>query len=226
MWCVNVGHRREELAERDVRPGDGAVLQHAVVHDERAVGGACHAHRRSCAGRPRPCLLHHRRLLGGRDRAALHAVLQQCARPAGEEADPVAAAAPITARPICRRRSTAARATATGWTAPTNWSSSCPRRTRSAGRDGMSIEAFADFLVDEFRETVARLGADRIGAFVGEPMQASGGVIVPPDDYLPRIRADLPRQRHPLHLRRGGHRLRPARRTSLPRAKCSASTPT
>ena len=40
MWCVNVGHRREELAARDVRPGDGAVLQHAVVHDERAVGAS------------------------------------------------------------------------------------------------------------------------------------------------------------------------------------------
>ncbi len=52
----------------------------------------------------------------------------------------------------------------------------------------MTVEAFADFLVDEFRETVARLGADRIGAFVGEPVQASGGVIVPPDGYLQRIR--------------------------------------
>ncbi|MCV3242900.1 aminotransferase [Mesorhizobium sp. ZC-5] len=53
---------------------------------------------------------------------------------------------------------------------------------------GLSVEAFADFLVDEFRDTVARVGADRIGAFVGEPVQASGGVIVPPDGYLKRIR--------------------------------------
>ena len=52
---------------------------------------------------------------------------------------------------------------------------------------GMSVAAFCDFLVEEFRETVARVGADRIGAFVAEPVQASGGVIVPPDDYLPRI---------------------------------------
>ncbi|SMH55265.1 aminotransferase [Mesorhizobium australicum] len=52
---------------------------------------------------------------------------------------------------------------------------------------GMSVEAFSDFLVEEFRETVARIGAERIGAFVAEPIQASGGVIVPPDDYLPRI---------------------------------------
>ena len=116
----------------DGRAGDGALLQHALVHDERAVCGARRAARRPCPWRPRPCLLHHRRLLGGRDRAALHAVLQQCARPAREEADRLAAAAPITARPTCRPRSTAARATATGWTAPTSWSSSCRRRTRSA----------------------------------------------------------------------------------------------
>ena len=50
MWCVNVGHRREELAEVDVRAGDGAVLQHAVVHDERALGGAGQAHRGHAPG--------------------------------------------------------------------------------------------------------------------------------------------------------------------------------
>jgi adenosylmethionine-8-amino-7-oxononanoate aminotransferase len=54
--------------------------------------------------------------------------------------------------------------------------------------DGMSIEAFEDFLVAEFETTIARVGADRIGAFVGEPVQASGGVIVPPGNYLKRIR--------------------------------------
>ncbi|RVC98837.1 aminotransferase class III-fold pyridoxal phosphate-dependent enzyme, partial [Mesorhizobium sp. M2A.F.Ca.ET.029.05.1.1] len=53
---------------------------------------------------------------------------------------------------------------------------------------GMSVAAFTDFLVDQFRDTIARVGADRIGAFVGEPVQASGGVIVPPDGYLKRIR--------------------------------------
>jgi adenosylmethionine-8-amino-7-oxononanoate aminotransferase len=53
---------------------------------------------------------------------------------------------------------------------------------------GVTVEAFADFLVDEFGDTVARVGADRIGAFIAEPVQASGGVIVPPPGYLKRIR--------------------------------------
>jgi adenosylmethionine-8-amino-7-oxononanoate aminotransferase len=53
---------------------------------------------------------------------------------------------------------------------------------------GMSVEAFADFLAEEFRDRVKTIGAEKIGCFVGEPIQASGGVIVPPQDYLKRIR--------------------------------------
>ena len=52
---------------------------------------------------------------------------------------------------------------------------------------GMSVEAFCDLLVEEFRQTIESIGADRIGAFVGEPVQASGGVIIPPPGYWPRI---------------------------------------
>lgn len=64
---------------------------------------------------------------------------------------------------------------------------------------GMSVAAFADQLVAEFRDTVARLGAERIGAFVAEPVQASGGVIVPPETYLPRI-AELCRANEILYI--------------------------
>jgi adenosylmethionine-8-amino-7-oxononanoate aminotransferase len=62
---------------------------------------------------------------------------------------------------------------------------SCPDPFRRP--DGMDVAQFADWLVQEFADTVERVGADRIGAFVGEPVMASGGVIVPPDGYLPSI---------------------------------------
>jgi adenosylmethionine-8-amino-7-oxononanoate aminotransferase len=52
---------------------------------------------------------------------------------------------------------------------------------------GMTIEAFCDFLVDEFRDIIEQRGAERIGAFIAEPVMASGGVIVPPDGYLMRM---------------------------------------
>jgi adenosylmethionine-8-amino-7-oxononanoate aminotransferase len=34
---------------------------------------------------------------------------------------------------------------------------------------------------------IDRVGADRIGGFIAEPIQASGGVIVPPEGYLKRM---------------------------------------
>lgn len=53
---------------------------------------------------------------------------------------------------------------------------------------GRTEQEFADDLVAEFRATVDALGADRIAAFFAEPIMGSGGVIVPPADYLPRVR--------------------------------------
>ncbi len=53
--------------------------------------------------------------------------------------------------------------------------------------EGMSEADFCDALVAEFEALIARVGADRIGGFIAEPIQASGGVIVPPEGYLRRM---------------------------------------
>jgi putrescine aminotransferase len=52
----------------------------------------------------------------------------------------------------------------------------------------MSLTAFSDFLVQEFADKIAELGADKIACFIAEPAQASGGVCIPPPNYLPRMR--------------------------------------
>ncbi len=52
--------------------------------------------------------------------------------------------------------------------------------------EGMSITDFTDHLIAELASTIATHGAERIAAFVAEPVMASGGVIVPPEGYLPR----------------------------------------
>ncbi len=52
---------------------------------------------------------------------------------------------------------------------------------------GMTEADFCDMLVAEFEDLIARVGGDRIGGFIAEPIQASGGVIVPPDGYLRRM---------------------------------------
>jgi len=41
---------------------------------------------------------------------------------------------------------------------------------------------------DLLEELILREGPETIAAFIGEPVQGAGGVIVPPDDYWPRIR--------------------------------------
>jgi adenosylmethionine-8-amino-7-oxononanoate aminotransferase len=41
---------------------------------------------------------------------------------------------------------------------------------------------------DMLEEAILREGADTVAAFIAEPVQGSGGVIVPPDDYFPRVR--------------------------------------
>jgi len=52
--------------------------------------------------------------------------------------------------------------------------------------EGMSVEGYCDHLIAELEQTIARIGADKIAAFVGEPILASGGVVVPPEGYFKR----------------------------------------
>jgi 4-aminobutyrate--pyruvate transaminase len=58
-------------------------------------------------------------------------------------------------------------------------------------RPGESEAAFVDRLVAELEELIAREGADTIGAFIAEPVQGAGGVIIPPAGYFPRVQAVL-----------------------------------
>ena len=45
-----------------------------------------------------------------------------------------------------------------------------------------------DFLLRELEETIERLGPDQVAAMIGEPIMGVGGVLIPPDDYWPRVR--------------------------------------
>lgn len=44
-------------------------------------------------------------------------------------------------------------------------------------------EAFCDFLVDELERKILELGPENVMCYIAEPVLASGGVIVPPQDY-------------------------------------------
>jgi PLP-dependent transaminase len=53
--------------------------------------------------------------------------------------------------------------------------------------------ADVDALVAELEHTIAEQGAERIAAFVGEPVMGVGGMIPPPDGYWPRVQEVLRR---------------------------------
>jgi putrescine aminotransferase len=48
-------------------------------------------------------------------------------------------------------------------------------------------------LVDELEKTIGEVGAERITAFIGEPVVGVGGMIPPPGDYWPRVQEVLRR---------------------------------
>ncbi|MCI5098487.1 MAG: aspartate aminotransferase family protein [Rhodobacteraceae bacterium] len=54
------------------------------------------------------------------------------------------------------------------------------------GQD-MDPEAFGLARAQELEEAILELGEDRVAAFIAEPVQGAGGVIVPPDSYWPEI---------------------------------------
>ena len=53
--------------------------------------------------------------------------------------------------------------------------------------DGLSPADFGLKAARALEEKIEELGADRVAAFIGEPIQGAGGVIVPPETYWPEI---------------------------------------
>jgi putrescine aminotransferase len=57
----------------------------------------------------------------------------------------------------------------------------------------MSPEAFGIWAADELERKILEVGVDNVAAFIAEPIQGAGGVIIPPDSYWPRIKEILAR---------------------------------
>jgi adenosylmethionine-8-amino-7-oxononanoate aminotransferase len=187
MWCVNVGHRREELAA--VMYDQAMALSYNTPWYTMSEASAVLAER--IAGHA-PGDLEHVFFTTGGSSAVETALrfMQYYNNVRGRPEKKL-----ILSRGGAYHGSTYLSASLNGRPRDHDWMDGAsdlvgklttPNPFRRPA--GASAEGFADFLVEEFRETVARLGADRIGAFVAEPIQASGGVIVPPEGYLQRIR--------------------------------------
>ncbi|WP_205624955.1 aminotransferase [Geminicoccus roseus] len=74
---------------------------------------------------------------------------------------------------------------------------SCPHYFRFA-HDGESEEAFCDRMIAEIEGIIEREGADKIGAFIAEPIMGTGGVLMPPKGYFAKLQPVL--QKHDILL--------------------------
>ncbi|MDP1650169.1 MAG: aminotransferase [Rubrivivax sp.] len=61
------------------------------------------------------------------------------------------------------------------------------------GLAGESEDQFVERLAQELEDLIAAEGADTIAAFIAEPVQGAGGVIIPPPGYFGRVQAILKR---------------------------------
>jgi putrescine aminotransferase len=55
----------------------------------------------------------------------------------------------------------------------------------------MTPDAFGVWAAEQLEKKILEVGEDNVGAFIAEPIQGAGGVIVPPDTYWPKIKEIL-----------------------------------
>lgn len=186
MWCVNAGHRRAELA--DAMRDQAMDLAYSTPWYTMNAPSAVLAER--LAGHAPGDLNHVFFTTGGSSAVETALRFMQFYNNVRGRPDKKT----VLSRGGAYHGSTYLSASLNGRPRDRDWMDgadglvvklACPDPFRRPA--GMSVEAFCDVLIEEARETIARVGAERIGAFVAEPVQASGGVIVPPPGYLQRM---------------------------------------
>ncbi|WP_425487666.1 aminotransferase [Mycoplana rhizolycopersici] len=187
MWCVNAGHRRKELAE--VMAAQAMELSYNSPWYTTNAPAARLSGR--LAGHAPDGLDHVFYTTGGSSAVETALRFMQFANNVKGRGEKKL----IVSRQGAYHGSTYLSASLNGRPRDQDWMDgageqvvklSCPNPFRRP--DGVAAAEFCDYLVAEFLDVIETVGAERIGAFVAEPVMASGGVIVPPDGYLRRIR--------------------------------------
>lgn len=187
MWCVNAGHRRQELA--DVMAAQAMELSYNSPWYTTNAPSAVLSKR--LADHAPDGLDHVFYTTGGSSAVETALRFMQFANNVKGRPDKKL----IVSRQGGYHGSTYLSASLNGRPRDHDWMDSaeglvikltCPNPFRRP--EGVGEAEFCDGLVAEFRDVIEKVGAGRIGAFIAEPIMASGGVIVPPEGYLVRMR--------------------------------------
>jgi putrescine---pyruvate transaminase len=186
LWCVNIGYGRARNWPRSP-PGrcGAALLQHLLPDQPRAGHRAGRAAGGTGAGRSEPCVL--RRLgVGGERHQHPHGAPLLGDEGQADKKSSSAARTPITARPWAAAAWAAWRDARAGRHADPRHRAYRPAEL-VPGRRRHDPEEFGLERARQLEAKIEELGEDRVAAFIAEPIQGAGGVIVPPDSYWPEI---------------------------------------
>lgn len=182
MWCVNVGHGREEIAEAvaaqirempyvspwSLTHGPAAVLSRRLA--EYAPGDLNNVFFTTCGSTAVDSALRfvmfYNNLLGRTEKKH------------------------IITRMDAYHGSTYLGASVSGKGRDKNWFDFetetvhfLPSPNPYQRPEGMSVEEFCDACVADLENRILEVGPKRVAAFIAEPILASGGVIIPPEGY-------------------------------------------
>ncbi|MDP7620525.1 MAG: aminotransferase class III-fold pyridoxal phosphate-dependent enzyme, partial [SAR324 cluster bacterium] len=182
MWCVQIGYGRKEMAEAiadqvhkmpyyspwNMSASPSALLARKIV--ERAPADLKHVFFTTCGSTAVDTAIrfvHFYNNVRGKSQKKI-----------------------IISREKSYHGSTYLSATVSGKTRDKDWMDTAselvhflPDVNPSRLPEGMSIEDYLEDKIKDLETAIMTIGADKVGAFIAEPVLASGGVIVPPKGY-------------------------------------------
>jgi len=182
MWCVQIGYGRKEMAEAiadqvhkmpyyspwNMSASPSALLARKIV--ERAPADLKHVFFTTCGSTAVDTAIrfvHFYNNVRGKSQKKI-----------------------IISRENSYHGSTYLSATVSGKTRDKDWMDTAselvhflPDVNPSRLPEGMSIEDYLEDKIKDLETAIMTIGADKVGAFIAEPVLASGGVIVPPKGY-------------------------------------------
>ena len=182
MWCVQIGYGRKEMAEAiadqvhkmpyyspwNMSASPSALLARKIA--ERAPADLKHVFFTTCGSTAVDTAIrfvHFYNNVRGKPKKKL-----------------------IISREKSYHGSTYLSATVSGKTRDKDWMDTAselvhflPDVNPGSRTEGMSIEDYLEDKINDLETAILTIGADKVGAFIAEPVLASGGVIVPPKGY-------------------------------------------